>query len=242
MSQVVIRSLPVLSDNYAHFIHDPATGATACIDPADDPAILKALNDWDWNLTEILITHPHWDHVDGIKTLVKAFGAEVYGSRSDLGKIPSCDFGVLGGDGVKVGPLCASVIHVPGHTSHHVAYYFSEAGALFCGDSLFSLGCGRLLGGTAAEMWSSLKRLSALPEDTKIYCAHEYTQANGRFALHVDPDNADLKIRMEEVNELRAQGLPTVPSTLASELKCNPFLRCRDEQEFTELRRLKDHF
>lgn len=256
MSDVEILSIPVLNDNYVHLLHDPASGATACIDPAVAGPVIQAAKARGWTISHILITHPHGDHTDGVADIVAAFGAEVYGSKADQAIIPQCGHGVAQGDRILVGDLRVDVLEVPGHTAHHVAYYVEAAAALFPGDTLFSLGCGRLLGGTAAQMWGSLKKLRALPGQTRVYCAHEYTNANADFALSVDGDNPDLIARADEVVKLREAGKPTVPSLLESETQCNPFLRCdipsfqqslglfgRDAAEvFAELRRRKDHF
>lgn len=242
MSNIDIRIIPILRDNYVFVIHDPDANVTVCIDPGDDPAIAATIKKWGWSITHILVTHPHWDHVDGIVALVDEFGCAVYGSHHDYGVIPRCDFGVHEDDVISIGSLQFKVIDVPGHMKHHVAYYLESEDALFPGDTLFSLGCGRLLGGTAAQMYQSLKKLSLLPEQTKIYCTHEYTQANAKFALSVNGDNEDLKTRAREVDQMRAQGQSTIPATLGVELKTNPFLRCGNELEFTKLRRQKDNF
>lgn len=251
-----IRTVPVLNDNYALLIHDPNTGATACVDAAVSAPIISAAKDLGWTISHILVTHPHWDHTDGINDIVEEFGSKVYGSRADVATIPKCEFGVGEGDVVDVGSATCTVFDVPGHTANHVAYYFADADAVFVGDTLFSLGCGRLLGGTAAQMWDSLKKLRALPGHTQVFCAHEYTNANADFALSVDADNTDLQARAAEVLRLREAGQPTVPTTLDSEIKCNPFLRCDvagfqntlgmggqdPARVFAELRRQKDHF
>lgn len=251
-----IRSVLVLNDNYVHLLHDPASGATACVDPAVAAPVIRAAEEWGWRVSHILITHPHHDHTDGVAEIAARFGAQVYGSRPDMAQIPSCGHGLQDGDVIEVGAAKARVLEVPGHTKHHLAYHFQDAGALFCGDTLFSLGCGRLFGGTAQEMWASLKKLRSLPLHTLVYCAHEYTNANADFALTQDPDNADLQARAEEVVKLREAGRPTVPSTLESEARCNPFLRCdvpafqarlgmtgwEAAEVFAELRRRKDRF
>ncbi len=260
MSELDIRLVPVLNDNYVFLIHDPASGATACVDPAAAAPVIRAAKDWGWSISHILITHPHTDHTDGVAQIVSEFGAEVYGSSADRDQIPHCTHGVAQGPGeqdrIDVGTFQAEVFDVPGHTAHHVAYYFAAAHALFPGDTLFSLGCGRLFGGTARQMWNSLKKLRSLPPRTRIYCAHEYTAANAEFALSVDPENVELKARAEDVRRLRDAGKPSVPSLLESEARCNPFLRCdipsfqvqlglqgRDaDQVFSELRRQKDDF
>lgn len=256
MNKAEILSVPVLNDNYVHLIHDPATGATACVDPAIAPPVIAAAKAKGWAISHILITHPHADHTDGVPEIVAKFGAQVFGSRSDRALIPHCANGVGEGDVVQVGALEFQVLDVPGHTVHHVAYYFQDEQALFCGDTLFSLGCGRLFGGTAEQMWGSLKKLRALPAETLVYCAHEYTNANADFALSIDPLNADLRARADEVQSLRERGLPTVPSRMENEKRCNPFLRCDvpkfqaqlslagqdGSRVFAEVRRRKDHF
>lgn len=260
MSGLKIHQIPVMSDNYIYLVHDEATQKTACIDPALGAPVVDAARDLGWQISHVLVTHPHWDHVDGIADIVEAFGAEVYGSRDDFGEIPKCDHGLMQGDLVEVGNATAKVLDVPGHTAHHLAYHFEAAQAVFVGDTLFSLGCGRLLGGSATQMWNSLKKLRALPSATQVYCAHEYTNANADFALSIDPDNTDLQARADDVIKLREQGQPTVPTTLESEIRCNPFLRCdmpvfqaalgmagrdadRDaDKVFAEIRRQKDNF
>jgi len=256
MNGLEIRQVPVLSDNYVYLVHDTATGKTACVDPAVAPPVIDAAKDLGWDISHILVTHPHYDHTDGISEIVAAFGAQVYGSRPDFGEIPKCDHGVMQGDVVELGASKAKVLEVPGHTAHHVAYHFEADQALFVGDTLFSLGCGRLFGGTAGQMWNSLKKLRSLPTATRVYCAHEYTNANADFALSVDPDNVDLQARADEVQRLREHGQPTVPTTIESEARCNPFLRCdipafkaqlgmadRDaDRVFAEIRTRKDNF
>lgn len=256
MSGLEIRQIPVLNDNYVYLVHDALSGETACVDPAVAAPVIDAAHAAGWRISHILVTHPHFDHIGGIDEIVAAFGAEVYASQADRANIPHCAHGVGQGDTVKIGHFAAKVLDVPGHTAHHVAYHFEDADAVFVGDTLFSLGCGRLLGGTAMQLWDSLKKLRALPGVTKVYCAHEYTNANADFALSVDPDNEDLHARAATVLRLREQGLPTVPSTLEDEARCNPFLRCdvhnfkaivgmTDDDAadvFTQLRKRKDHF
>ncbi len=256
MSTLAIMQIPVMSDNYVYLIHDQDSGQTACVDPAVSEPVLDAASAAGWTITHILVTHPHWDHTDGIPDIVAAHGAEVYGNRHDFGEIKNCDHGVLEGDEIALGAFKAKVLEVSGHTSHHVAYHFPELGAVFVGDTIFSLGCGRLFGGTPAQMWASLKKLRSLPAQTLIYCAHEYTNANADFALSVDPHNPDLQARAVEVLALCEQGQPTVPTTLESETRCNPFLRCDipsfkaqlgmadadAEDVFAEIRKQKDNF
>lgn len=225
---VEVVLVPCLADNYAVLVHEPATGATAVVDAPAAAPILGALAARGWRLTDILLTHHHHDHIEAVPELVAATGAGVTGARADRHRIPGLDREVAEGDIVRLGALPLSVMETPGHTIGHIAYVAAEPAMLFCGDTLFSLGCGRLFEGTPAQMWQSLGRLAALPAATAVYCGHEYTQSNGRFALAVDPDNTALAARLAEVDRLRADGLPTVPSTIAGECATNPFLRAAD--------------
>lgn len=253
---IEIRQIPVLSDNYVYLIHEPISGATAVVDPPEAEPVLEVLAEQGWALTHVLNTHHHWDHVGGNLALKGKTGCTILGSERDRDRIPGIDRTVKEGDAVALGATEARVLEVPGHTSGHVAYWFAEDDALFCGDTLFAMGCGRLLEGSAREMWTSLCKLRLLPPATRVYCAHEYTQANGRFAMTVDPHNEALIARMRRVNELRDRQEATVPSTLAEELATNPFLRverailrrtlglegANDVAVFAEIRRRKDLF
>ncbi len=253
---LTILQLPVLKDNYIYLIHDPLSGETAVIDPAVAQPVLDVLAQRNWRLTFILNTHHHADHVGGNLELKQKTSCTIIAPQADTNRIPGIDRGVCEGDDITLGEQAIMVISTPGHTSGHVIYHFINDNALFCGDTLFSMGCGRLFEGTAEQMWQSLQKIKTLPAATQIYCAHEYTQANGRFALTVEPDNADLKQRMELIHQLREQHLPTVPSTLEQELATNPFLRedslvlqqtinmtnQKPEAVFAKIRRLKDHF
>lgn len=225
MPGVIVHQLPALTDNYIYLIHDPDSGATAAVDPGAADPVMAALADRGWRLTHILNTHHHQDHTGGNLALKRATGAQVVGAGMDSGRIPGLDVQVADGHAVALGAATATVIGVPGHTSGHIAFWFAASHALFCGDTLFSLGCGRLFEGTPADMWQSLDKLRRLPPDTRVYCAHEYTAANGRFARTVEPDNDALAARMDSVARLRAAGRPTVPSLLAEECAANPFLR-----------------
>ena len=220
-----IEQIPVLADNYVYLVHEPAAKLTAVVDPAVTEPVLAVLARHGWRLTHILNTHHHHDHVGGNEALKAATGCLVVGPRADRERIPGIDVALGDGDVFEFGANRARVFDVPGHTRGHIAYHFADAHALFCGDTLFALGCGRMFEGTAPEMWSSLEKLRGLPGDTRVYCAHEYTQSNGRFALSVEPGNAALVARMREVDARRAANEPTVPSTLAEELATNPFLR-----------------
>jgi hydroxyacylglutathione hydrolase len=216
---------PMLSDNYGFLIHDPAGGETAVVDPAEAAPVLAACKAHGWRLTHILNTHHHGDHVGGNLELKAKTGCKVLGPAYDRERIPGIDVAVDETSGADFGGRHARVFFVPGHTRGHIAYWFAEDHALFCGDTLFSLGCGRLFEGTPAQMWSSLLKLRALPDDTRVYCAHEYTQSNARFALTAEPENSVLKAKADNVATERAAGHFTIPSTLGVEKACNPFLR-----------------
>lgn len=252
-----IVQLPCLQDNYAVLLHDTATKATACIDAPDAALLLAELDARGWTLTDILVTHHHGDHVQGIAALKARFSeARVVGPQKEAGKIAALEVAVKEGDTVKVGALSASVIETPGHTLGQINYWFGAEKLLFSGDTLFALGCGRVMETPLEVMWHSLAKLAALPPDTQVYCGHEYTQSNARFALSVEPDNQALQERARHVDALRAHGSATVPSTLELELATNPFLRAAapDMQKaigmsgadpakvFAELRTRKDRF
>lgn len=225
---IEIRQFPCLSDNYGFLIRDEATGTVATIDTPDAAEINRQLDAAGWRLTHILNTHWHPDHAGGNLALKKEWGCHIIGPRGEAEKIPGIDRQVGDGDTVALGGSQANVFDTPGHTLGHIVYYFAEDGAAFVGDTIFAMGCGRLFEGTPAQMWDSLQKIAALPPETKLYCAHEYTQANAKFALSVDPENPALQERSKEVAALRAANTPTVPTTLALELATNPFLRAGD--------------
>jgi len=251
-----IRLVPLLSDNYGYLLHDAGTGDTAVVDPSEAAPVLAALKAEDWRLSHILNTHHHPDHIGGNAELKAATGARIAAPRADLHRIPDVDVPLAEGDRYKVGGSEAQVIAVPGHTSGHIAFWFDADRALFCGDTLFSLGCGKLFEGTPEEMWRSLGKLRALPDTTRVYCGHEYTQSNARFALSIDPDNEALRLRAAEVTALRKADKPTIPTLLGTEKTTNPFLRAdvasvqqalgvagRPATEvFAAIRRAKDNF
>ena len=223
-----IRQFLCATDNFGVLVHDPATGATVAIDACEEGPIVAALEAAGWRLTHILVTHHHDDHIAAIPALKARYAPLVIGPAADAGRIPDMAQGVREGDKVRVGSLEAVVIETPGHTVGHISFHFPSEQLLFAGDTLFALGCGRLLGGTPAQMWSSLSKLALLPDATSVYCGHEYTLSNARFALGVDPDNAALRQRAAEVEALRAKGAFTLPTTIGAEKATNPFLRAAE--------------
>lgn len=251
---IEVRQFPCLSDNYGLLVHDPQTGETAAIDTPDAAAILAAADTAGWRITQIWNTHWHPDHAGGNAEIKAKTGALVVGPAEveRIGAAP--DRIVTEGDAVSLGGAKARVLEVGGHTLGHVAFVFDAEKIGFVGDALFALGCGRLFEGGPEQMWESLQKLAALPDDVTLYCAHEYTQSNLRFALSVDPDNPDLRARGKEIDALRAQSKPTVPMTLSVEKRTNPFLRAPalkdavgmagqpDWAAFGEIRRRKDAF
>lgn len=220
-----IIQLLVLTDNYIYLIHDDISGETAVVDPAVAEPVLECLAKQDWQLKYVLNTHHHLDHVEGNKALKQNTGCKVIAGLSDAQRIPGFDIGVTERDELFLGEYKIKVFATTGHTSGHVVYFFEQDELLFCGDTLFVMGCGRLFEGSPEQMHASLTKLKALPIKTKVYCAHEYTQANGQFALSVEPDNQALQAKILRVAELRNNKEPTVPSTIAEEIVTNPFFR-----------------
>jgi hydroxyacylglutathione hydrolase len=249
-----VHQFPCLSDNYGFLLHDPASGETTCIDTPDAGEYLRQAEAKTWRITQIWNTHWHPDHAGGNQAIKAATGCTVTAPAVDAPKIAGVDREVNHGDTVTLGGWTAEVIDVGGHTMGHIAYHLPQAQIAFVGDSLFALGCGRMFEGTAPQFWASLSRLKALPSETTLHCAHEYTAANARFALHADPDNAALKDYAEEIGRKRAVGQPTVPMRLARELATNPFLRAdtpemqarwgggEPHETFAALRAAKDSF
>jgi hydroxyacylglutathione hydrolase len=225
MARLNVELIPILRDNYAYLLFDSETGTTGVVDPGDAGPVLAALEQRGRRLDWILITHHHADHTGGMAELKRRTGAKAVGPRAEFGRIEGLDLTVAEGESFALGHAVAEVLETPGHTAGHVVYHFPESEALFSGDTLFVLGCGRLFEESPQAMWTSLLKLAALPPATRVYCGHEYTLANARFALTVDPDNAALAARARRIEEARERGEPTVPSTIGEELKTNPFLR-----------------
>lgn len=240
---VTARSVPILKDNYAWLLRDTETGATAIVDPAEGAPIIAAIEAAGGRLDMILLTHHHGDHIaDADVVRARYPSCKMVGAAADAHRLPKLDQAVREGDTVRLGNATAQVIDTPGHTRGQINYFFPGGPILLSGDTLFSLGCGRLIEGTPQQMFDSLAKLSALPGDTKLCCGHEYTESNGRFALSVDGDNPALLARMEQARQQRAAGQPTVPSVLADELKANPFLNAGDVATFADRRAKKDSF
>jgi hydroxyacylglutathione hydrolase len=223
-----IRLFTCLTDNFGVLIHDPATKATAAIDAPEAAPIIKALEREGWTLTDILITHHHGDHVGGVAELKQKYKCRVVAPHDKKAKIADVDLRVAQGDIVKVGNLLGRVLETPGHTLDHVSYVFDDEKVVFAADTLFSIGCGRVFEGTYPMMWDSLLKLRALPDDFKLYCGHEYTASNVKFALGIESGNPALKARADEVTRLRAVNKPTVPTLMGEEKKANVFLRADD--------------
>jgi hydroxyacylglutathione hydrolase len=245
-----------LKDNYGVLLHDPESGATASIDAPEAAPVEAALKATGWKLTDILVTHHHGDHTGGIVALKEKYQCRVVAPAAEAAAIPAVDETVREGDKVKVGKLTGSVIETPGHTNGHIAYWFHADKLAFVGDTLFSIGCGRVIEGTPEMMWRSLVKLRDLPNDTEIYCGHEYTAANIRFARTIEPNNAVLAAREAQAKQQIAQGEPTIPVTIGDEKLANPFLRADvaevaagigmtgkpAAQVFTEIRARKNKF
>ena len=239
---VTASPVPILSDNYAWLLRDSSTGATAIVDPADAQPIIEAIEKAGGRLDMILLTHHHGDHIAGVDEVRARFGCPVVGAAADRHRLPALDQAVREGDTVRLGNAVGQVIETPGHTRGQINFFFPDGAVLLSGDTLFSLGCGRLIEGTADEMFDSLRKLAALPGDTLVCCGHEYTESNARFALAVDPDNEALHDFVGRVEQLRAAGQPSVPSVLADELKANPFLLAPDAASLAAVRARKDKF
>ncbi len=251
-----VHMFSALADNYCYLVRDPDSGRTAVIDTPEIAPIEAALAETGWSLDYILNTHHHADHAGGNLALKEKTGCTIVGPKADAARIPGIDIALGDGETFDLGSRTATIFDTPGHTSGHIVYYFAADGVAFTGDTLFSLGCGRLFEGSPEQMWASLQKLLAWPDETLVYCAHEYTQANAAFALTVEPDNAQLVERAAQIDELRSRNAPTIPSTIGLERATNPFLRptspalqatlgmtgAPPADVFAETRRRKDHF
>lgn len=249
-------TIPALKDNYTYLVHDSVSGATAVIDVPDAAPIDAELKKRGWTLTEIWLTHHHWDHIDGVQDLLASHPAKVTGAAADAHRLPPLDRSVADGDQFEFAGEPVQIFDVSGHTVGHIALYLPMSAMVFTADSLMALGCGRLFEGTPEQMWTSLSKLAALPPNTLVCSGHEYTQSNAKFALTIEPDNADLILRSNDIETARSSGLPTVPSLLSLELATNPFLRAGEPsvqqhlsmsgqsaaEVFTEIRKRKDNF
>jgi len=237
----VVR-IPAFDDNYLWLAHDDVSGETIAVDPGQAAPVLAEAERRGWRVDQIWNPHWHGDHVGGNAEIKAATGCTITGPAAEADRIPTLDHQVREGDIVRIGAFEAHVLEVPAHTAGHIAYYLPEAGIAFVGDTLFAMGCGRLFEGTPDQMFANMRRLAALPPETIVYCAHEYTQANGRYARHVEPDNQAVAQRMAEVDALRARGEPTVPTTIALERATNPFMRATSVDQLAQRRAEKDIF
>ncbi|KAB7610459.1 hydroxyacylglutathione hydrolase [Amylibacter sp. SFDW26] len=251
-----IITIPCLSDNYAYLIRDEETDQVAVVDAPEAAPILGALKDLEWSLDKILITHHHFDHIDGIEALQLETGAQVFGATADKHRLPQLDVELAEGDTFELGHETCEVLDVSGHTIGHIAFVFKNAKAAFTADSLMALGCGRLFEGDAKMMWDTMRKFKTLSDDTLVYSGHEYTASNAAFAITIEPDNADLQTRIEDITDKRANDIPTVPASIGLEKATNPFMRANlnevkalvgmtgasDAEVFGEIRRRKDNF
>ena len=240
-SPLEIVPVPVLRDNYVWLMHDAASGETVAVDPSVADPVLEAAAARGWRISQVWNTHWHPDHTGGNDAIRAATGCTITGP-AEAEKVAKMDRIVAGGDKARIGDIEAELIDIPAHTAGHVAFHLPDAQAAFVGDTLFAMGCGRLFEGDAAQMHSALQRLAALPEETRLYCGHEYTLDNSRFAVTVEPDNAALARRFEEVKAARGRGEPTLPTTVALERATNPFVRATSAEQLAERRAAKDNF
>lgn len=239
---LLIKMFPCLSDNYGFLVHDSESGQTATIDTPDAGEIMRQAQMAGWTLTHIWNTHHHWDHTGGNAAIKDALGVSIIGPKAEAAKIPGIDMSVGEGDAVRLGKYEAKVFDTPAHTLGHIAYHFAGERVIFVGDTLFALGCGRLFEGSPAQMWAAMQRFAALPADTKVYCAHEYTLSNAAFAVTVEPDNPDLLDYIKTAKAKRDKNEPTVPTTIGAEIAANPFMRAGSAERLGEIRAAKDAF
>ena len=241
MGHLMVSAVPVLNDNYVWLIHDAESGETAAVDPSVAEPVLAAAEAQGARITQVLNTHWHPDHTGGNDAIRDATGCTITGP-AEAERVSRMDRIVSEGDRIRVGSVEAVVWDIPAHTAGHIALYFEDEGMIFVGDTMFAMGCGRLFEGTAEQMFANMQRIAALPENVRIYCGHEYTLSNARFALHAEPDNQDIALRLEETAATREAGKITLPTTVAKERATNPFVRARNVEEFARLRAEKDSF
>ncbi len=237
-----IVRIPALTDNYIWLVHEPESGETIVVDPSAAAPVLEAAQSRGWRIGQIWNTHWHPDHTGGNAEIKAATGCTITGPAAEAERIPTLDRSVAEGDRVRLGALEAEVLETPAHTAGHISFHFASEHTVFVGDTLFAMGCGRLFEGDAGQMFANMQRLAALPEDTQVYCAHEYTLSNGRYALAAEPDNQAVIARMADVEAMRARGEATVPTTIGLERATNPFMRARDAVQLAERRHAKDSF
>lgn len=251
-----VVQIPCREDNYAVLIHDEASGQTILFDAPEHNAIEKVLKTNNWQLTHMLLTHYHFDHIAGAQSLKDQFGCDVYGPKINAQDLTCLDHGIDESHTLNLLGMDIKILDTPGHKDEHICFYLADLKIAIIADVIFSMGCGRIPSGNASQMYNSIEKLRALPANTTLYCGHEYTTANAKFAISVEPNNADLQARIKEVKTLRAQNRPTLPTLLSAELKTNPFLRLNspeirnnlnlqtasDEAVFTKLRAMKDNF
>ena len=237
-----VEVIPCLQDNYSYLIIDKSNNSACVVDPSEAKPIMNFIEKENINLKYILNTHHHFDHVGGNKNLKKKYNSVVIGYKDDANRIPEIDILLEDNQIWKADNFEAKIMHIPGHTTGHICYHFFKEKLIFTGDTLFSLGCGKLFEGTYQDMFSSLKKIKKLSQDTKIYCGHEYTLQNSKFCIEYDPENTKLKNKITEIKKKLENNLPTIPSTLKDENECNIFLRAKDVESFSKLRDLKDIF
>ncbi len=237
-----VEIIPCLQDNYSYLIIDDSNSSACIVDPGEAKPIIDYLKNKKIKLKYILNTHHHFDHIGGNKDLKKKFGSIVVGFKKDINRIPEIDILLEDNEIWKAENFIAKIMHIPGHTTGHICFHFFQEKLVFTGDTLFSLGCGRIFEGTYKEMFESLSKIKSLPEETKVYCGHEYTLSNLKFCIKYNPENPYLKKKAEIIKKKINNGLPTIPSTIKDELECNIFLRANDLESFSKLRDLKDNF